>query len=760
MSYFHKAILNSLNQCILFTIVLLLFRILMLCYFTHAHFVENMQGLFLLGVFNELKLVFLFVGAALTLNFIPRVGRILVNIIAVLLLTFSALNQIYFFETFTYFTQSIMEMAQGRMVSILQDFGVFKAFYLLSILPILLYLFGLKRNWRRKKIAIPTVLMLFVFLLLGFLHQGTLLAHEQSFSTSSVLSFFDEIPENKVRKVNLNRMVEAYQNENPKQYISTRFPLLHVDSTESKLSPFFEKKAIQPNVVFIFVESLPGPLSCKVNDELSFTPFLDSLSKVSLKFSNFISVAERTFGVLPSVLASLPHSNKGFMEDYNHYPKYLSIPNYLKQEGYDNNFYYGGEASFDHMDSFMKASGIDHIYDRPKYKSQLTAEQKEVLLGIEDRALFEGFFDFKSANRPQPFLDVFLTLTSHFPFQFTGQQAYIDKSEEILLTKGSKVEVAKYEKYLQKLSTILYVDEMIKEYFNKIKDDPAFENTIFVIGGDHMMVGLPYSSPMESYNTPFLIYSPLLKRSKEIKALNSHLDLAPALTKLLATNFALPYLDTLSWLGCDMDTNASNNMDKNVLFMHNDRVGMDYLNGSYFINNKNKTYRIQNVYQTKRDKVEEIDNRRAEHRRFQEFICANNLIYPQKDLNTGLFHNEIHFQKIVDKAYVSLVNYTFKENPDQLQLKINLNFNQVFNEDLKMVICVRDKEGGNKMWEAVNPSNILMDNKGNWNYTVDYRLNVKNFQKGDRMEVYLWNNKRVDFGDLVILNGEIDVYFG
>jgi len=45
-----------------------------------------------------------------------------------------------------------------------------------------------------------------------------------------------------------------------------------------------------------------------------FTPYLDSLTTKSLYWENFLSNTGRTFGVLPSLLGSLPFGKSGFME--------------------------------------------------------------------------------------------------------------------------------------------------------------------------------------------------------------------------------------------------------------------------------------------------------------------------------------------------------------------------------------------------------------------------------------------------------------
>jgi len=75
------------------------------------------------------------------------------------------------------------------------------------------------------------------------------------------------------------------------------FPFLHTDQTPDVLSPFFDSTAIKPNIVFIIVEGLGRSFTNEGARLGNFTPFLDSLSRHSLYWPNFLSEGGRTFAV-------------------------------------------------------------------------------------------------------------------------------------------------------------------------------------------------------------------------------------------------------------------------------------------------------------------------------------------------------------------------------------------------------------------------------------------------------------------------------
>ena len=102
------------------------------------------------------------------------------------------------------------------------------------------------------------------------------------------------------------------------------YPLFKsLNKNNDVLSPFFEKKEDKPNIVMIVVEGLGGEF-VDGNEYSGFTPYFDSLTTKSLYWKNFISTTGRSFGILPSLMASLPYGEKGFLELSNT-PSHLSL---------------------------------------------------------------------------------------------------------------------------------------------------------------------------------------------------------------------------------------------------------------------------------------------------------------------------------------------------------------------------------------------------------------------------------------------------
>ncbi|MEO8821458.1 MAG: glycosyltransferase, partial [Ginsengibacter sp.] len=163
--------------------------------------------------------------------------------------------------------------------------------------------------------------------------------------------------------------VRSGNDPNNFKYVNEKqYPFLHtVDSTDV-LSPFFNRAATKPNIIFLVVEGLGRAFSNEDSYLGSFTPFIDSLSNHSLYWSNFLSEGGRTFAMLPSIYASLPFGKNGFLELGKQMPEHLSLFNILKENGYKTNFFYGGDASFDNMSMIVKMDG-GNVFDEKTFSS-------------------------------------------------------------------------------------------------------------------------------------------------------------------------------------------------------------------------------------------------------------------------------------------------------------------------------------------------------------------------------------------------------
>ena len=144
--------------------------------------------------------------------------------------------------------------------------------------------------------------------------------------------------------------------------------------------------------------------------------------------------------------------------------------------------------------------------------------KKEHSWGMYDKDMFNAAIrhrDTTARNRLNT--DVFITLSTHEPWCFKGNELYAKRVEEMVANTKSFGPEEKNTVLSNKktFASFLYMDDCVRMLFNYYKSLPEFENTIFVIVGDHRM-GRVYvsSSPLLKYNVPLIVYSPLLKSPK------------------------------------------------------------------------------------------------------------------------------------------------------------------------------------------------------------------------------------------------------
>ncbi|MEI6276353.1 MAG: LTA synthase family protein [Prolixibacteraceae bacterium] len=385
---------------------------------------------------------------------------------------------------------------------------------------------------------------------------------------------------------------------NPFIYISQNYPFLHEEHTPDFLEPFFKPGTQAPSIVFIVVESLGRAYTGEKAYLGSFTPFLDSLMSKSLYWENCLSTSGRTFSVIPSLLASLPFGEKGFANLDNRMPDHLSLVSLLKNRaGYSSSFYYGGDAKFDDMEPFMKRQGATKIVGINDFGSdykQLPASSSGFTWGYGDHEIFRKYLTDLKSNEREKRVDVMLTLAMHSPFKIPDQSYYNDLVEKRMTEINLNGDEKKYHRqYSAQFATIMYFDEALRYFFKEFSKLKSFENTIFVLTGDHRMPEIPISTQLDRFHVPLVIYSPLLKKGQKFSSVVTHYDVTPSLLSLLKKRMKLSLPSVSAWIGHGLDTNVSFRNLNSYPLKRNTGELTDFISGNHFLSGTT-LYRVYN----------------------------------------------------------------------------------------------------------------------------------------------------------------------
>lgn len=444
------------------------------------------------------------------------------------------------------------------------------------------------------------------------------------------------------------------------------YPFYSQKPLTNPLGPFFPKSDTAPNVVFIICESLGKQFSGDDARLGSFTPFLDSLADESLYWSNFMSNAERTFGALPNLLAGVPEGKTGFMNLRFSPPDHLSLPQLLKENnGYQTAFFCGAIKQFDHMDEFLMAQKFDLIKGKTDFnlnqsKTEITDAKGNTKLfnwGAEDAVVFNQSFDFidSAFSKTRPYFNVYLTTSFHEPFNYSDKSNFLTLAKRRIESMNLE-NASDYFNEIETFAALMYMDFSLKKFFEKYQKRKEFENTIFVICGDHSIKFMSNDTRIEKFHVPLLIYSPMLIESNQSKAMACHKDVPSAIQALLKENFNLK-MPTFSISQSDnlKVSDEFSTAGNNHVLMYADKRMNSYVWQNYLymdellfkINDNLKIERIED-----KTLLEQFSSRIRNYRLISNYVCSQNKylpdsIYTKFNKAIRLIKNATGFEKSV-----------------------------------------------------------------------------------------------------------------
>lgn len=364
------------------------------------------------------------------------------------------------------------------------------------------------------------------------------------------------------------------------------YPFLHtLDYNRDVLGKYFAKTDKLPNVVFILVEGLGRDFTGPGAEYGGFTPFLDSLGDRSLYWVNGVSNAGRTFGVLPSILGSLPGGNNGFLSKGNQMPQHQTLISLLRSHGYFTSFFYGGNPNFDNQDIFLQNQGTDLMVNEsnfsPSYK-KMSADADGFTWGFADRQVFDYSLELLSSTQQSPRLDIYLTLSTHEPFRCPEKRFLDIVDRQVSQLSGEEArDMVQLNKNV--FACLLYSDDAIRSYFKKYKLRPDFAHTIFIITGDHRLIPIPQKSRISRYHVPIMIYSPLLKSGMKFHAPAAHSDVPPTLLSYLTSGFGITFPSELPFISRGMVDGNEFEGTLGIPLSRNKGEVNDFIEGRYFL---------------------------------------------------------------------------------------------------------------------------------------------------------------------------------
>ncbi|MFE8695445.1 LTA synthase family protein [Cytobacillus sp. FJAT-53684] len=289
------------------------------------------------------------------------------------------------------------------------------------------------------------------------------------------------------------------------------------------------------NVILISMESTQNfVINEKVNGQ-EITPFLNDFIKESFYFENFYhqtgqgKTSDSEF-LIDNSLYPLSRGAVFFTHSGN---EYTAAPDILKDNGYFTATLHANSKSFWNRDIMYDAFGYDRFYSLTDYD---VTDENSVGWGMKDIDFFEQSIKHLK-EMPKPFYTKFITLTNHHPFELGEEDRFIEP-----YTSGNKT-VDNY------FPTVRYMDEAIKKFIERLKEEGLYEDSIIILYGDHYGISQNHNKAMSEFlgeevtpfvstqlqRVPFIVHIPG-QEGKVISTVAGQIDVKPTLMHLLGIN--------------------------------------------------------------------------------------------------------------------------------------------------------------------------------------------------------------------------------
>ncbi|RRA99165.1 LTA synthase family protein [Larkinella rosea] len=286
---------------------------------------------------------------------------------------------------------------------------------------------------------------------------------------------------------------------------------------------------VQPpqNVVVIILESFAKEYMGYGNPYRGYTPFLDSLARQSVFFTNGFANGRESIMAVPAVTASIPQlMDEPFITSTYQSNRFSGLGTLLHRHGFQTHFFHAARNGSMGFEGFSQQAGFQNYYGLNEYPDSLRERDFDGNWGIFDEPYLQ-YVSGQLSQSKQPFGAVLFTLSSHMPYTIPAQ--YKNR-----FPKG-KVEVHE---------SIGYADYALREFFKTAQKQPWFRQTLFVITADHTQETTEpgYANPLGAYRVPILLFHAdpqvvqALKQQTDTDRICQHTDLMPTVLHYLNLN--------------------------------------------------------------------------------------------------------------------------------------------------------------------------------------------------------------------------------
>lgn len=263
-----------------------------------------------------------------------------------------------------------------------------------------------------------------------------------------------------------------------------------------------------PDILIVIMESFASDIMPSMGSYKDVAVCLDSIAQQSILFTRFYANSFRTDRGMVSILSGYPAQTTTSIMRYPRKTSQLpSIArNLVKYKNYKTTYYYGGDADYCNMRSYLVSQGYQHIISDANFP----IEDKISKWGVPDHILAAKMMeDIKAQqNEKRPMLRILQTSSSHEPF-----------------------EVPYHRLKDKRLNAFAYTDSVMGAIVREYRKLPRWKNTLIVFVPDH--VG-GYKENLNDhdrsrYQIPLILAGGAISRPMKVGIIGSQHDIAATL---------------------------------------------------------------------------------------------------------------------------------------------------------------------------------------------------------------------------------------
>ncbi len=257
-----------------------------------------------------------------------------------------------------------------------------------------------------------------------------------------------------------------------------------------------------PNVIIVVLESFMSKIVQPLGGLPDVAPNMNAFCNEGILFTNFYANSFRTDRGLVSILSGYPAQPTTSIMKYPQRSQSLpSISRSLKNAGYNTEHYYGGDANFTNMRSFLLSQGYDRIISDKDFP----LKERMSKWGAPDQYLFNRVSADFSGVQKEPFFKSIQTSSSHEPFDVPSHK-FKDPY----------------------LNSVFYADSCLGKFIDQYKKTKYWKNTVIVLVPDHAMHYPAYinNHNVERYQIPLIIIGGAVKQPLKVDTYASQIDIA------------------------------------------------------------------------------------------------------------------------------------------------------------------------------------------------------------------------------------------